>query len=185
MNCITTDFDGAWLIEPRVFSDVRGWFFECWNQREFAESGLDAVFVQDNHSRSRRHTVRGLHYQAPPHAQAKLVRVVAGEIYDVIVDIRHGSPTYGEWQAFILSDENRRMLYIPTGFAHGFAVLSEQAEVVYKCSDFYAPDAGRGILWNDPELDIDWPVADPVLSEQDSNHPTLADIEPCFAFRAS
>jgi len=182
MNCIKTKLAGAWLIEPRVFSDERGWFFECWNKREFAEAGLDADFVQDNHSRSRRYTVRGLHYQAPPCAQTKLVRVVAGEIYDVIVDIRWGSPTYGSWQAFVLSAENRRMLYVPVGFAHGFAVLSEQAEVVYKCSDFYAPETARGIQWNDPALDIEWPTTDPVLSEQDRCYAPLDETEPCFTW---
>ena len=184
MKVIPTDFEGVRLLEPRVFHDDRGWFFESWNQREFTAAGFDDVFVQDNHSRSRRNTVRGLHYQAPPHAQTKLVRVTRGEIYDVVVDLRRGAPTYGQWRAFSLSADNRRMLYIPRGFAHGFAAVSEPADVFYKCSAFYAPESARGIRWDDPDLGIDWPVRDPILSEQDRKLPAFRAIEACFRYRS-
>jgi dTDP-4-dehydrorhamnose 3,5-epimerase len=180
MNFTPTDFNGVVLVEPRLHPDDRGWFFEAWNRREFAAAGIDTVFVQDNHSRSRRGTVRGLHFQIPPRAQAKLVRVAAGEIFDVIVVLRRNSPTRGQWRAFTLSAENRRMLYIPVGFAHGFAAVSEYAEVLYKCSDFYAPETARGIRWDDPDLAIDWPVDAPLLSANDRALPLFRDSETEF-----
>ncbi|MBN2450292.1 MAG: dTDP-4-dehydrorhamnose 3,5-epimerase [Lentisphaeria bacterium] len=181
MKLIATDFRGAWLIEPKVFRDRRGWFLESWNREAFEAAGIDTTFVQDNHSHSCRHTLRGMHFQIPPRAQAKLVRCTLGSIWDVIVDIRHGSPTYGRWQGHELSSESHFMLYVPAGFAHGFCVLSEAAEVQYKCSDFYAPEAARGIRWDDPDLDIAWPIRDPVLSDADRGHPCLRDLSPFFS----
>jgi dTDP-4-dehydrorhamnose 3,5-epimerase len=158
------------LVRPRVFGDARGFFFESWEERKFAAAGCDAKFVQDNHSRSTKHTLRGLHYQIQ-HAQGKLVRVVAGTVFDVAVDIRRSSPTFGRWVSVTLSDENHHMLWIPAGFAHGFLVLSDLADLVYRCTDFYSPTHERAILWNDPDLDIEWPLASgeaPVLSAKDA-----------------
>lgn len=158
------------LIEPKVFGDDRGFFYESFNQRAFAEAtGLDLCFVQDNHSKSARNVLRGLHYQLPPREQGKLVRVVAGEVFDVAVDIRKESPTFGRWVGEVLSAQNRRQLWIPPGFAHGFLVLSESAEFLYKTTDYYAPEYEYGIAWNDPLLAIDWPLRDaPVLSPKDA-----------------
>ncbi|NLD72317.1 MAG: dTDP-4-dehydrorhamnose 3,5-epimerase, partial [Chloroflexi bacterium] len=147
---------------------------ESYNQQRYAEHGIDVAFVQDNHSRSARGTLRGLHYQAPP-GQAKLVRVVAGEVFDVAVDIRRGSPTYGRWVGVTLSAENHRQLYVPTGFAHGFCVVSESADFLYKVTSYYAPAEERGIAWDDPALGIEWPVQDPILSDRDRHHPPLAE----------
>jgi len=180
MTLIETRFAGAWIIEPRVFADQRGWFMESWNRQTFAEHGIDVEFVQDNHSRSCLGTVRGLHFQSPPAAQAKLVRCVAGTVWDVIVDIRAGSSTYGLWEGHELSASNFRMLYVPTGFAHGFCVLSDVAEIQYKCSTLYAPACGRGIAWDDPGLGIEWPVDEPLLSDQDRRHPRLQDLPAYF-----
>ena len=159
------------LIEPKVFGDERGFFFESFNQRAFNEAtGLDLHFVQDNHSKSSRNVLRGLHYQLPPKAQGKLVRVIAGEIFDVAVDIRKGSPTFGKWVAEVLTAGNKRQMWIPPGLAHGFLVLSESAEVLYKATDYYAPEYERCILWNDTDLAIAWPLGGaPVLSAKDSN----------------
>jgi len=155
------------LIEPRVFGDARGFFFESWNARNFAEAGIDARFVQDSHSRSVRGVLRGLHYQIRQ-PQGKLIRVVAGEVFDVVVDIRKSSPTCGRHVAVRLSAAVHGMLWVPPGFAHGFCVLSDYAEMLYKQTDFYAPQHERSLLWNDPELAIDWPLADaPILSEKD------------------
>lgn len=152
------------LIEPKVFGDDRGFFYESFNQRAFAEAtGLDLCFVQDNHSKSARNVLRGLHYQLPPRAQGKLVRVVAGEVFDVAVDIRRDSPTFGRWVGEVLSAENKRQLWIPPGFAHGFVVLSESAEFLYKTTDYWAPEYERGIAWNDPVLAIEWPLKSPPL----------------------
>ncbi|MBC7084651.1 MAG: dTDP-4-dehydrorhamnose 3,5-epimerase [Firmicutes bacterium] len=170
------------LIEPKVFRDDRGFFLESYKRSEFAEFGIDEIFVQDNHSRSRRGVLRGLHYQNPPRAQAKLVRVIDGEIFDVAVDIRRGSPTYGRWVRAYLSDENMRMLYIPAGFAHGFLALSDVAEVLYKTSDEYSPEHEAGIVWNDPEIGIEWPVKDPVLSPRDCRWPGLRDAVNAFVY---
>lgn len=175
MNRIDTGIPGVYLFEPTVHGDRRGFFMEFYNRRVFAEHGIDTVFVQDNHSSSRKHVVRGLHYQLG-HPQAKLVRVIRGAVYDVAVDIRRGSPTFGQWVASTLSEENRRQLYVPEDFAHGFCVLSDMAEFEYKVSDYYAPEEERGIAWNDPDLDIPWPLegAEPILSDRDKQHGTLA-----------
>ncbi len=163
------------LLEPRVFGDGRGFFYESYNQLAFHEAtGLDIQFVQDNHSRSVRNVLRGLHYQLPPKAQGKLVRAVVGEVFDVAVDIRKDSPTFGQWVGEILSADNKRQMWIPPGFAHGFLVLSEIAEFLYKTTDYYAPDLERGILWNDPDVAIAWPLNDdPVLSAKDAQGPML------------
>ncbi len=165
-------------IEPKVFGDDRGFFFESFNQRAFAEAtGLDVQFVQDNHSKSRKNVLRGLHYQLPPKAQGKLVRVVAGEVFDVAVDIRKGSPTYGQWIGERLTAENKCQLWVPAGFAHGFLVLSDTAEFLYKTTDYYAPEFERCIQWNDPDLAIDWPLFDePELSPKDRLGATFASL---------
>ena len=161
------------LIEPTIFPDDRGFFMESYKYSEFAAFGIKEHFVQDNHSRSVKGVLRGLHYQKHPKAQGKLVRVVVGEIFDVGVDIRQGSPTYGKWAGEKLSAENKRMLYIPPGFAHGFCVLSEVAEVLYKTTKEYAPEYDAGIIWNDPEVGIQWPTEHPILSKKDATLPTL------------
>ena len=169
MRFIKTEIEGVVIIEPRVFQDHRGFFMETWEARKFAEAGITAQFVQDNHSKSVQGTLRGLHYQIE-HPQGKLVRVVAGEVYDVVVDIRRSSPDYGKWLGFYLSAGNKRQLWVPPGFAHGFYVLTESAEFIYKCTDFYAPEYERTILWNDATLGIMWPLLPgaPVrLSEKD------------------
>ena len=174
MTITKTDIEGPLIVEPRVFGDARGYFFESYSVRDFAAAtGLDINFVQDNESRSRYGVVRGLHFQMPPFAQAKLVRVVEGAVLDVAVDIRAGSPTYGRYVAVVLSDENKRQFFIPKGFAHGFAVLSETATFQYKCDEYYHPEAEGAIAWDDPELAIDWriPAADVLLSDKDRHHP--------------
>ena len=170
------------LIEPKVFGDERGFFFESFNQQAFnCATGLDVYFVQDNHSKSARNVLRGLHYQLPPKAQGKLVRVVAGEVFDVAVDIRKGSRTFGQWVGEVLSAENKRQMWIPPGFAHGFVVLSETAEFLYKTTDYYAPECERGILWSDPELAIEWPLAgEPVLSAKDAMNKPLEQADFLF-----
>jgi dTDP-4-dehydrorhamnose 3,5-epimerase len=165
------------LIEPKVFGDARGFFYESWNAREFAAAGIDANFVQDNHSRSGKGVLRGLHYQLKS-PQGKLVRVIAGGVFDVAVDIRRGSPNFGKWAGIELSAENRRMLWVPPGFAHGFLVLSESCEFLYKATDYYAPQFERAILWSDTALAIAWPVvAAPILSDKDASAPHLQDAE--------
>ena len=156
MKVTPTGLSEVLLLEPRVFGDARGFFFESWNEREFERAGIRARFVQDNHSRSGRGVLRGLHYQIRQ-PQGKLIRVVAGEIFDVAVDIRRSSPTFGRWEGVRLNAESHKMLWIPVGFAHGFCVLSDFAEVLYKATEFYAPEDERCILWNDPDLHIDWP----------------------------
>ena len=165
------------LIEPKVFGDERGFFFESFNQLKFkSATGLDLHFVQDNHSKSAKNVLRGLHYQLPPRAQGKLVRVIAGEVFDVAVDIRKGSPTFGQWVGEVLSGENKRQMWIPPGLAHGFLVLSESAEFLYKTTDYWAPEFERCILWNDPGLAIAWPLeGDPVLSAKDSGGALFVD----------
>lgn len=168
------------LIEPEVHRDSRGWFCETYKRSEFARFGLEAPLVQENHSFSVAGVLRGLHYQNPPRAQGKLVRAVAGEIFDVAVDIRKDSCTYKRWVAVHLSAENRRMLYIPPGFAHGFCVVSEAAEVVYQTTEEYAPELEAGIRWNDPELGIEWPVRQPILSPRDATLPLLAEADNQF-----
>ena len=169
------------LIRPKVFGDPRGFFFESWEEQKFSGAGLSIKFVQDNHSRSRRHILRGLHYQTQQ-TQGKLVRVVTGTVFDVAVDIRRSSPTFGRWVGVILSEENHHMLWVPPGFAHGFLVLSEFADFVYRCTDFWAPAYEKSLLWNDPDLDITWPLqngTDPMLSPKDLAGVRLRDAE-CF-----
>jgi dTDP-4-dehydrorhamnose 3,5-epimerase len=166
---------GVILIEPDVFKDARGFFMETYHQKRYRKAGIDRVFVQDNHSYSKRGTLRGLHYQLS-HAQGKLIYVAAGEIFDVAVDIRRGSPTFGKWSGMYMSSENKRQLYIPEGFAHGFSVLSETADVIYKCTDFYDPDDEYGVFWADPTIDIDWKIERPVLSKKDEQNPKLNEI---------
>jgi len=162
-----------------LFADDRGFFFESFSALKFeAVVGRSANFVQDNHSRSGKGVLRGLHYQLPPHAQAKLVRVVVGEVYDVAVDIRKSSPTFGQWVGVLLSAENKRQLWIPEGFAHGFLTLSDDVEFVYKTTNYYAPESDRGIRWNDPQIGIDWMLnGEPTLSPKDQRQPLLADAE--------
>ncbi len=167
MNVVRTELEGVVIIDPRVFGDARGFFFESYRADRYAAAGLPACFVQDNHSCSAAGTLRGLHYQLP-HPQGKLIRVVRGSIFDVAVDIRKGSPTFGRWVGVVLSAENKRQLYVPPGFAHGFCVPAEASEMEYKCTDFYAPEHEHGIVWNDPTVGIAWPVAHPLLSEKDS-----------------
>lgn len=175
MRCIETSIPGVVIIEPRVFEDPRGFFMETYHREKFAEAGIRCDFVQDNHSRSRRGTLRGLHYQLRQ-PQAKLCRVVRGEVLDVVVDIRRGSPTFGKWTTVVLSADNRREIFVPRGFAHGFAVLSDTADFVYKCDDFYLPGDEKGILWNDPELGIEWSIEAPILSEKDRVNPRLSEL---------
>jgi len=170
-----TKLDGALLIEPVVHGDARGFFQETYRSDEFAELGIEVEFVQDNHSRSQRGVLRGMHFQVRE-GQAKLVRCARGAIYDVIVDLRRGSPTYGEWEAHQLDDERHLQLFVPVGFAHGFCVTSDVADVIYKCSTYYDPELERGIAFNDPDLGIEWPGLDPVVSERDAQAPRLAEI---------
>lgn len=177
MEFIKTELKDAWLIQPRVFRDLRGFFLESYSKRKFLEAGIAADFVQDNHSLSvKMGVLRGLHFQKPPHTQAKLVRVTKGKVYDVIVDLRKESETYGAWQGFELSAENFRMLFVPRGFAHGFLTLEDNTEFEYKCDNFYESNAESGIIWNDPDLNIDWPIYNPVLSEKDAQLPSWAEF---------
>jgi dTDP-4-dehydrorhamnose 3,5-epimerase len=177
VNVTPTALPDVLLVEPRVFGDTRGFFYESWNQRAFAAAGLEATFVQDNHSRSVRNVLRGLHYQIE-HAQGKLVRVTHGEVFDVAVDIRRSSPTFGRWVGLGLSAENKRMLWIPPGFAHGFLVLSEAAEFLYKTTDYWYAEHERTLLWNDPALGIDWPVQGvPLLAAKDADGRPLASAD--------
>lgn len=171
------------LVEAKAYSDERGYFQESYKRSEFLAHGIPESFSQDNHSRSVQGVLRGLHYQAPPRAQGKLVWVSRGEVFDVAVDLRKGSPTYKRWVGVALSAENHRMLYIPVGFAHGFYVLSEEADVVYKTTDEYAPECERGIIWNDPELGIRWPMGRPILSPRDASLPTLKEANSPFIHR--
>lgn len=182
MEVIKSNIEEVVIIEPRIFADERGYFFEAFSEREFAEKVCNCRFVQDNEAKSSYGVVRGLHFQQPPHAQSKLVRVVKGKVLDVVVDIRKSSPTFGRHIAVELSAENHRQLFIPQGFAHGYAVLSEEAIVEYKCDDFYHPECEGGIAWNDATLGIDWQVpADKIiLSERDKNHPTLTECNKLF-----
>lgn len=177
-----TKLEGVYILTPRIFTDNRGYFFESYNQKEFANNGLNYNFVQDNQSFSSYGTVRGLHFQKGEHAQAKLVRVISGEVLDVAVDIRKKSPTYGQHVAVRLSAENQQQLLIPRGFAHGFSVLSETAVFAYKCDNFYCKEAEGGLCVNDPDLGIDWQIdmTKANILERDLNHPKLKDLEPCF-----
>ncbi len=174
MEIIQTSLPGVVVIQPKVFEDPRGFFMETYRASVLATAGIHDGFVQDNHSRSSRGVLRGLHYQVR-HPQAKLCRVVSGEVFDVAVDIRLGSPTLGQWYGVVLSSENKLQLYIPAGFAHGFVVRSETADFLYKCSDYYDAADDRGILWNDPTIGIAWETPDPILSAKDLKHPSLAD----------
>ena len=180
MNIIETELPGVFIVEPKVFGDARGYFFESWNRAAFEAAGITNEWMQDNESKSCFGVLRGLHYQAAPYTQAKIVRAVVGSVLDVVVDIRKGSPTYGKHIAVELSAENKRMLYIPRGFAHGFAVLSDEAIFLYKCDNIYMQSSERGIMYNDPDLAIDWRIAPEkiLLSEKDRKHPAFADIEP-------
>ncbi|MDR2431376.1 MAG: dTDP-4-dehydrorhamnose 3,5-epimerase [Candidatus Margulisbacteria bacterium] len=182
MKVIKTKFSGLLIIEPQVFPDERGFFLESYNQKDFAAAGLNALFVQDNHSRSVKGTLRGLHFQKPGFAQVKLVRCTFGEVYDVAVDLRQSSPTFKQWFGVTLSAENKKQFLIPRGFAHGFAVLSDFAEFQYKCDDYYAPQAEAGIRWNDPELNIDWKTRAPVISGKDRDLPLLRELAPDYFF---
>lgn len=170
------------MIEPRVFCDERGFFMETYKYSEFAAFGIKEQFVQDNYSRSCRGVLRGLHYQNPPKSQGKLVRVIAGEIFDVAVDIRRSSPTYGRWVGVRISAEDMKMLYIPAGFAHGFLAMSDATEVFYKTTDEYSPEHEAGIIWNDPEIGIKWPAEQPVVSPRDSRWPRLAEAVNGFVY---
>ena len=175
-NFISTEIKGLYIIEPTVFGDARGYFMETYNFNEFKDAGLDMIFVQDNQSKSKKGVLRGLHFQTR-NSQGKLVRVTKGEVYDVAVDLREGSETFGKWFGVLLSDENKRQFYIPEGFAHGFVVLSEEAELCYKASGEYSPEADRGILWSDNQINIDWGIDfEPILSEKDSTQPLLKEI---------
>jgi dTDP-4-dehydrorhamnose 3,5-epimerase len=176
ITVLETTIGGVKLLQPQVHRDVRGFFVESYSERELAAIGITERFVQANHSRSRRNVVRGLHYQLPP-GQTKLVGVVRGTIWDVVVDIRRGSPSYGSWESFVLDDDERRLLYVPVGFAHGFCVRSEVADVTYQVSHYYEPGLERGVAWNDPQIGIDWPVDDPLVSERDQANPRLEAIE--------
>jgi dTDP-4-dehydrorhamnose 3,5-epimerase len=176
ITVMPTELDGVLLIEPSIFTDERGFFYESYSARRFAENGIDLTFVQDNHSRSRTNVVRGLHYQAPGGAQWRLVRCTVGEIYDVVVDLRVGSPTFGKWIGVRLSAENKHQLLIPPPFAHGFAVVSGPAEVQYKCSGLHDSEAERALSWRDADLGIGWPLdGPPIVSTKDSQAPTFAD----------
>ena len=172
MNVVETEIAGVHVIEPKVFGDHRGFFLETYHRKRYREAGITADFVQDNHSRSRRGILRGLHYQRR-HPQGKLVWCILGAIYDVAVDLRPGSTTFGKWVGVHLSSENKKQIWIPPGFAHGFGVTSEHAEVIYKCTDLYDPADEGGIIWNDPTLAIDWPITDPILSDKDAALPRL------------
>ncbi|MBQ2554536.1 MAG: dTDP-4-dehydrorhamnose 3,5-epimerase [Prevotella sp.] len=184
MNVIKTDIEGVVIIEPRVFSDNRGYFFEAYSQRDFDREVRPIRFIQDNESRSQKGVLRGLHYQKWPFAQSKLVRVISGAVLDVAVDIRKGSPTYGKHVSCLLTGENKRQFFIPRGFAHGFSVLSDEAVFQYKCDNFYHPESEGAIAWDDPELGIDWMLkpGEVILSEKDKDHPLLADTDSPFEY---
>lgn len=175
MKVIETELPGVIVIEPDVFEDRRGFFLETWSKSRYADTGIDESFVQDNVSRSSQGILRGLHFQNPQ-MQGKLVQVLSGEVFDAAVDIRTGSPTFGRWTAVRLSAENHRQMYVPAGFAHGFCVLSDNAIFSYKCTDYYNSSAEKGVIWNDPDVGIDWPIDEPVLSQRDSALPRLKDI---------
>ncbi|QHQ60979.1 dTDP-4-dehydrorhamnose 3,5-epimerase [Anaerocolumna sedimenticola] len=178
-NFIKCNIEGLYLIEPKCFEDSRGYFMETYNYQDFEAAGLNQVFVQDNQSKSIKGVLRGLHYQKK-HPQGKLVRVLKGKVFDVAVDLRPGSKTYGKWYGEILSEENKRQLYVPVGFAHGFLVLSDEAEFAYKCTDFYHPEDEGGIIWNDPDLDITWPIEDGMdltISEKDKEQIRFCELD--------
>ncbi len=175
VNIKQLSLPGVLLIEPKCFNDNRGYFMETYHQKKYQKAGIDQAFVQDNHSHSSRAVLRGLHYQLK-NPQGKLIYAVTGTIFDVAVDIRKGSPTFGQWTGAELSAENKRQIYVPQGFAHGFVVLSESADVIYKCTDLYTPGDEYGVLWSDPQIGINWPVESPILSQKDIENPTLNQI---------
>ena len=177
MKVLTCAIPGLLIIEPKVFGDARGFFLETWNRRRYGEAGLDVDFVQDNVSFSRRGILRGLHFQNP-RPQGKLLQVLQGEVFDVAVDIRRNSPTFGKWHGLVLSSDNKLQFYIPAGFAHGFAVLSETALFQYKCTEFYSPKDEMAIRWDDPDIGIEWPLKEPLLSERDAKGLLLRDAPP-------
>ena len=172
----STQLPGVVIVEPKVFADDRGFFIETYKRSDFVAGGIDVDFVQENHSKSVRGTLRGLHFQRAPKAQAKLVRAIEGEVFDVVVDIRKGSPTFGRWEAVLLSAENRRSVYVPAGYAHGFCVTSAEAQIVYKTSAEYAPELEDGVRWDDPALAIPWPITAPILSPRDGRWPNLVEL---------
>lgn len=183
-NFIKTKIRNLYIIEPKVFGDNRGYFMESYNKNDFFEAGLTMEFVQDNESRSKKGVLRGLHFQTK-HTQGKLVRVTEGAVFDVAVDLRKGSPTYGQWEGILLTAENKRQFYVPEGFAHGFLVLSDYATFNYKCTDFYAPEYDGGVLWNDPDVGIEWPldgIEEVILSEKDKNQKTLKELDLPFKY---
>ena len=177
MKFIQTELKDVYIVEPAVFGDARGFFLESWSKKHFEEAGLFYYFVQDNHSASVKGTLRGIHFQRGDKAQAKLVRCISGAVLDVAVDLRSDSPTFKKWIAVELSEENKRQLLIPRGFGHGFLALTEQVQFLYKADNYYAPEAEGSIIWNDPELSIDWGIRDPILSPKDRNAPTFADAK--------
>ena len=178
---LSTKLDGVVLLEPRVFGDERGFMVETYRRDAWAELGVEVEFVQHNHSRSAKETLRGLHFQTEP-GQAKLVRCPRGRVFDVAVDLRRGSPTYGQWEGHVLDDEAHRQLFVPAGFGHGFAVLSEVADVAYQLSSLYDPATEAGIAWDDPDVGVEWPVKDPLLSERDKSAPRLAEVADSLPF---
>lgn len=177
MNLVRTFFDDVLILEPQVFGDARGFFMETWHRERYEGCGIDTAFVQDNLSFSVKNTLRGLHFQIT-RPQAKLVQAITGEIFDVVLDIRPGSPTFGKWAGVLLSGENRRQMFVPPGFAHGFCVLSESAHFLYKCSDIYVPEDEGGVLWADPDVGVEWPVEAPIVSDKDGRLPRLSEIPP-------
>jgi dTDP-4-dehydrorhamnose 3,5-epimerase len=178
MNVINTPIADVKLIEPKCFGDARGFFLETFSAQRYPDAGINVSFVQDNHSRSTQGVLRGLHYQLI-HPQGKLVSVTRGEVLDVAVDIRVGSPTFGQWYGAVLNDENHRQMYVPPGLAHGFVVLSDTVDFIYKCTDYYHPEDEKGLLWNDPAIGVDWQIDQPLLSEKDNKNKTLAELQAC------
>ena len=176
MEILTTEFPGLILIKPKIFGDARGYFYELWNKERYENAGITENFVQDNVSFSSRGVLRGLHYQKP-YTQGKLVSVLMGEVWDVVVDLRRSSPTFGKWQGFSLTGKRKEQLYVPRGFAHGFCVLSETALFQYKCTDKYSPESEHGIIWSDKTLNIPWPVQNPIISPKDIKHPNFKDLD--------
>ena len=181
MQFETFDIEGLVLIKPTVFEDERGFFMETYSKKRYREEGgIDVEFVQDNHSRSSKGVLRGLHFQKPPFAQDKLVRVTQGEVLDIAVDIRKDSPTYGKWKSIVLSEQNKNIFYIPQGFAHGFLVLSEKCDFEYKVSNYYSKESEEGIMWNDPDLGVDWGISEPTVSEKDSKNQAFKELDSPF-----
>ncbi|XTR37212.1 dTDP-4-dehydrorhamnose 3,5-epimerase [Paraclostridium tenue] len=184
-NFIETKIKDLYIIEPKVFGDDRGYFMESYNRKDFVEAGLDMIFVQDNESKSKKGVLRGMHFQTK-HTQGKLVRVTKGAVYDVAVDLRKGSPTYGSWEGILLTAENKKQFYVPEGFAHGFLVVSDEAVFNYKCTDYYAPQYDSGLIWNDPDVGIEWPlhgIEEILLSEKDKKQKTLKELDLPFEYK--